>query len=66
MKLKLQECGCISLPDEVLSGLGLAAGAEFEFAYEERTRTITLTAPVGDDDGIGWRVGSACPVGTEK
>jgi hypothetical protein len=64
VKVKLQDCGCISLPDELLTRLGVRAGAVFELSYAEESRTMILKAVEGAVVVAGWELGAACPVGT--
>jgi hypothetical protein len=63
MQVKLQDCGCIALPDEVLSGLGLASGTVFEVEYQAGSRSFTLTAGPRAEGERAFEAGAACPVG---
>jgi hypothetical protein len=39
---KVQDCGCIALPEEVQQQTGLRPGASFQLAVAEDGRSVTL------------------------
>jgi hypothetical protein len=41
---KVQDCGCIALPEEVQQQTGLGPGAWFQLAVAEDGRSVTLTS----------------------
>lgn len=62
MQVTFQDCGCIALPDEVVNGLRLSAGAVLELSFDSESRTISFSAPAAVEGTVAMRVGAACPV----
>ena len=57
----VQDCGCIALPEEIASKLGMMPGAALAVSIDADSRSITLTAPADAPVG-GIPNLAACPI----
>ena len=59
--IRIQECGCIAIPDSLAESLGMQPGVMLDVAVDPGTRSVTLTVPPGA--GHAAAVAAAtCPV----
>jgi hypothetical protein len=59
-EIVIQDCGCISLPDEVVAALGMTPGRRLAIEVDDVAMNLTLKA-IGEATGaVGVR--AACPV----
>jgi hypothetical protein len=57
----MQDCGCIALPEEVASELGMMPGKALAVSIDKGSRSITLTAAADAQVG-GIPNLTACPI----
>jgi hypothetical protein len=61
--MTFQDCGCIALPDEVVTGLGSSGRTVLELSCDHRSRTFSMTSPLPVEGAAAMRAGVACLVG---
>ncbi len=44
IEIKVQTCGCISLPEDIMTDLGIGPGTDFRLIVDAEHRTLMLRA----------------------
>jgi hypothetical protein len=50
-EIVVQGCGCVAIPEEIASTLGMVPGAKLKLAIDVAARSITLMASAGSRVG---------------
>jgi hypothetical protein len=60
-EIVIQDCGCIAIPEEIASALGMVPGTTLKLDVDAAARRIMLTAP-GGGGIVETAVRAACPI----